>query len=116
MYTFFCGHCLLLLNSILEEHIIYFPLLISVYVCSFTFGALISAVDPVATLAIFRALEVNPTLNMLVFGESVLNDAVAIVMTKSVFLPFSPSRLFSSPPLSRDSVSFFYAFCFSYAP
>ena len=67
------------------------------YVCSFTFGALISAVDPVATLAIFHALEVNPTLNMLVFGESVLNDAVAIVMTKSVSLPFSLSRLFSSP-------------------
>ena len=49
---------------------------------SFTFGALISAVDPVATLAIFHALDVNPTLNMLVFGESVLNDAVSIVMTK----------------------------------
>lgn len=49
---------------------------------SFSFGALISAVDPVATLAIFHALDVSPTLNMLVFGESVLNDAVSIVMTK----------------------------------
>lgn len=52
------------------------------FVQSFTFGALISAVDPVATLAIFHALDVSPTLNMLVFGESVLNDAVSIVMTK----------------------------------
>ena len=52
------------------------------HVCRFAFGALISAVDPVATLAIFHALDVNPTLNMLVFGESVLNDAVSIVMTK----------------------------------
>ena len=52
--------------------------------CSFTFGCLISAVDPVATLAIFHALDVDPTLNMLVFGESVLNDAVSIVMTKFV--------------------------------
>jgi len=51
---------------------------------SFTFGALISAVDPVATLAIFHALDVSPTLNMLVFGESVLNDAVSIVMTKTI--------------------------------
>ncbi len=49
---------------------------------SFAFGSLISAVDPVATLAIFHALDVDPTLNMLVFGESVLNDAVSIVMTK----------------------------------
>jgi sodium/hydrogen exchanger 8 len=62
-----------------------------VYVCSFTFGALISAVDPVATLAIFHALEVNPTLNMLVFGESVLNDAVAIVMTKTIMEQASSS-------------------------
>lgn len=51
---------------------------------SFTFGALISAVDPVATLAIFHALHVDPTLNMLVFGESVLNDAVSIVLTKTI--------------------------------
>ena len=41
---------------------------------SFAFGSLISAVDPVATLAIFQALDVDPVLNMLVFGESILND------------------------------------------
>ncbi|KAA8497908.1 Sodium/hydrogen exchanger 8 [Porphyridium purpureum] len=44
------------------------------------FGALISAVDPVATIAVFSALRVNKTLHFLVFGESVLNDAVAIVL------------------------------------
>ncbi|KAK4531417.1 hypothetical protein CCYA_CCYA08G2274 [Cyanidiococcus yangmingshanensis] len=44
------------------------------------FGSLISAVDPVATIAIFNALRVNRTLHYLVFGESVLNDAVAIVL------------------------------------
>ncbi|KAK3086509.1 hypothetical protein FSP39_019398 [Pinctada imbricata] len=48
---------------------------------SFAFGSLISAVDPVATLAIFHALDVDPVLYMLVFGESVLNDAVSIVLT-----------------------------------
>ena len=48
------------------------------FVQSFAFGSLISAVDPVATLAIFQALDVDPVLNMLVFGESILNDAVAI--------------------------------------
>lgn len=41
-----------------------------------TFGALISAVDPVATIAIFNAMKVDKTLHYLVFGESVLNDAV----------------------------------------
>jgi sodium/hydrogen exchanger 8 len=44
------------------------------------FGSLISAVDPVATLAIFSALQVNPTLHYLVFGESIVNDAVAITL------------------------------------
>eukprot|EP00818_Percolomonas_sp_WS_P009374 CAMPEP_0117437984 /NCGR_PEP_ID=MMETSP0759-20121206/1814_1 /TAXON_ID=63605 /ORGANISM="Percolomonas cosmopolitus, Strain WS" /LENGTH=615 /DNA_ID=CAMNT_0005229651 /DNA_START=161 /DNA_END=2005 /DNA_ORIENTATION=- len=47
---------------------------------AFMFGALICAVDPVATLAIFKALNVNATLHYLVFGESVINDAVAIVL------------------------------------
>ncbi|XP_065828418.1 sodium/hydrogen exchanger 8-like isoform X2 [Oscarella lobularis] len=51
---------------------------------SFAFGSLISAVDPVATLAIFQALDVDPILHMLVFGESVLNDAVSIVMTNTI--------------------------------
>lgn len=50
---------------------------------SFAFGSLVSAVDPVATIAIFNALDVDPILNMLVFGESILNDAVAIVLTNT---------------------------------
>jgi len=54
------------------------------FVESFAFGSLISAVDPVATLAIFQALDVDPVLNMLVFGESILNDAVAIVLTTTI--------------------------------
>jgi sodium/hydrogen exchanger 8 len=46
------------------------------------FGALISAVDPVATLSIMGNSEINcdPLLYSLVFGESVLNDAVSIVL------------------------------------
>ncbi|XP_054743248.1 sodium/hydrogen exchanger 8 [Anastrepha obliqua] len=51
---------------------------------SFAFGSLISAVDPVATVAIFHALDVDPILNMLVFGESILNDAISIVLTTSI--------------------------------
>lgn len=54
------------------------------FVESFAFGSLISAVDPVATVAIFHALDVDPVLNMLVFGESILNDAVSIVLTTTM--------------------------------
>uniref|UniRef100_A0A3Q2Y7S7 Sodium/hydrogen exchanger n=1 Tax=Hippocampus comes TaxID=109280 RepID=A0A3Q2Y7S7_HIPCM len=58
---------------------------------NFAFGSLISAVDPVATIAIFNALNVDPVLNMLVFGESILNDAVSIVLTNTAEGFFSRS-------------------------
>ena len=46
---------------------------------AFVFGALISASDPVAVVALFEELGVPKRLNMLVDGESMLNDATAIV-------------------------------------
>nr|NVI76235.1 Na[+]/H[+] hydrogen exchanger 1 [Cucujiformia] len=60
------------------------------FVESFAFGSLISAVDPVATVAIFHALDVDPVLNMLVFGESILNDAIAIVLTTAALESNNP--------------------------
>ncbi len=45
-----------------------------------TFGALISSTDPVSTLAVFQVKRVDPRLFYLCFGESVLNDALAIVL------------------------------------
>lgn len=44
------------------------------------FGALISATDPVAVVAVFRQLGVPRRLLTLVEGESLLNDGVAIVL------------------------------------
>ncbi|KAB1252561.1 Sodium/hydrogen exchanger 6 [Camelus dromedarius] len=45
------------------------------------FGAIVSATDPVTVLAIFHELQVDVELYALLFGESVLNDAVAIVLS-----------------------------------
>jgi CPA1 family monovalent cation:H+ antiporter len=44
------------------------------------FGALISATDPVAVIAFFRRLGVSKRLSILMEGESLLNDGVAIVI------------------------------------
>ena len=51
---------------------------------SLIFGSLISATDPVTVLAIFGKMGADRDLYSLVFGESVLNDAVAIVLYKTV--------------------------------
>jgi sodium/hydrogen exchanger 3 len=54
------------------------------FVEAMIFGSLISATDPVSVLAVFSKLGVNRDLNAIVFGESILNDAVAIVLVRAV--------------------------------
>ena len=44
------------------------------------FGALISSTDPIATLGILKSAGANPLLYDLIFGESALNDCIAIVV------------------------------------
>uniref|UniRef100_A0A8C1YPD1 Sodium/hydrogen exchanger n=1 Tax=Cyprinus carpio TaxID=7962 RepID=A0A8C1YPD1_CYPCA len=48
------------------------------------FGSIVSATDPVTVLAIFNELQVDADLYALLFGESVLNDAVAVVLSSSI--------------------------------
>ncbi|KYQ93658.1 Na-H exchanger [Tieghemostelium lacteum] len=71
---------------------------------SFAFGAIISSTDPVCTLAIFQALNVDPTLYMLVLGESILNDAASIMLYRSVMT-------FSTDLIWYDIYSFFFIAC-----
>lgn len=75
------------------------------------FGALISAVDPVATLSIMGNTELNcdPLLYSLVFGESVLNDAIAISLFKEFLKYYNPD----GPDLSEAEIpAALLSFCF----
>ncbi|XP_075426203.1 sodium/hydrogen exchanger 9-like [Ascaphus truei] len=66
------------------------------------FGSLMSATDPVTVLAIFHELHVDTDLYTLLFGESVINDAVAIVLTYSISI-YSPKE----NPNVFDAAAFF---------
>jgi CPA1 family monovalent cation:H+ antiporter len=68
------------------------------------FGALISATDPVAVLALFRELRLPRPLTMLVEGESVLNDGTALVLF-SLLLPAAAGGAFS---LASVGIQFVY--------
>lgn len=92
------------------------------------FGALISATDPVSTLAVFAELKVDPNLFYLVFGESVINDAVGVVLfktfTKFVGFPFTPATaglavadffvIFIGSTLIGFTIGLFFAFVFKH--
>ena len=51
---------------------------------SLAFGSLISSTDPVAVLAIFKEMDTDINLYTLIFGESIFNDAISIVMYNTV--------------------------------
>jgi CPA1 family monovalent cation:H+ antiporter len=67
-----------LLSTIIVSEIITWVLDIPL-LAAFAFGALISATDPVAVISFFRSLGVSKRLGLLMEGESLLNDGVAIV-------------------------------------
>ena len=59
------------------------------------FGTILSAVDPVAVVNTFSELNVNFVLYIIVFGESLLNDGVAVALFK----------IFSSPNINNMSIA-----------
>ncbi|OBA26472.1 sodium/hydrogen exchanger, partial [Hanseniaspora valbyensis NRRL Y-1626] len=50
------------------------------FVDALSVGATLSATDPITILSIFNAYKVDPKLYTIIFGESLLNDAISIVM------------------------------------
>ncbi|XP_069493028.1 sodium/hydrogen exchanger 2-like [Ambystoma mexicanum] len=73
---------------------------------SLLFGSLISAVDPVAVLAVFENIHVNEQLYILVFGESLLNDAVTVVLY-NLFKSFCQMRTIENIDIFSGILNFF---------
>jgi len=76
------------------------------------FGALISATDPVAVVALFKELGAPPRLNLLVEGESLFNDGTAIVLFH-ILLGVVTGSVVATSPLHlalTGMASFFYVF------
>ncbi|XP_025029216.1 sodium/hydrogen exchanger 2 [Python bivittatus] len=73
---------------------------------SLLFGSLISAVDPVAVLAVFENIHVNEQLYILVFGESLLNDAVTVVLY-NLFKSFCQMRTIEAIDIFAGIANFF---------
>ncbi|GAU98071.1 hypothetical protein RvY_09267-2 [Ramazzottius varieornatus] len=71
---------------------------------SLMFGALISATDPVAVVALLKDVGTSPALGVVLEGESLLNDGTAIILF-NIFLALSiPSDNFSGESLAVQSV------------
>ncbi|VDM39045.1 unnamed protein product [Toxocara canis] len=70
------------------------------------FATLISAVDPVAVLCVFEEIHVNQLLYICVFGESLLNDAVTIVLYQTFNAMVSAGEL-ASADYVKAGASFF---------
>ena len=65
---------------------------------SFMFGALISATDPVAVVALLKEVGASKRLGTVIEGESLLNDGTAFVL----FLIFKEYVLFNSCCVTTD--------------
>ncbi|KAK9480070.1 Cation/H+ exchanger [Lipomyces japonicus] len=66
------------------------------FVIALGVGATLSATDPITILSIFNAYQVDPKLYTIIFGESILNDAVSIVI-------FETTQKFHGEPASSNS-------------
>ncbi len=73
------------------------------------FGALISATDPVAVIALFKELGAPQRLTILVEGESLLNDATAIVFF-NIILGLAITEHFGASEAGHAVLEFFRVF------
>ena len=72
------------------------------------FASLIAATDPVAVLAIFQEIGVNINLYFMVFGESLLNDGISVVVYNSMVSLGQIEQESGNEPV--DKINYLFAF------
>jgi CPA1 family monovalent cation:H+ antiporter len=75
------------------------------------FGALISSTDPVAVVALFKELGASKRLNILIEGESLLNDATAIVVFSILLDMVTGDSSITLLSTGSAIIEFFRVFC-----
>jgi len=74
------------------------------------FGSLISATDPVAVIALFKELGAPQRLGVLIEGESLFNDATAIVAFNIILAAIATGQGFGSAMLQQGGINFLISF------
>jgi hypothetical protein len=78
------------------------------YVESLTFGALISSIDPIAVLSVLNNMGMTDmdTIYVVIFGESLLNDGVAIVLFETLVRFLDDSIIIDSEEIAAAAIHF----------
>lgn len=101
-----------------------FGLLVSIFVIAFAltyllglpfeiallFGAIISATDPIAVLALFKTLGAPKRLALVADGESMFNDATAVIAFRAISAFVVADAAFKPVTLLDSTVDFLYVF------
>ncbi|GIK83742.1 MAG: hypothetical protein BroJett025_03640 [Patescibacteria group bacterium] len=74
------------------------------------FGSLISATDPIAVLAIFKELGAPKRLSLVAEGESMFNDATAVIAFKLLAGFVIAEKVFSTSEIFKGIADFSYVF------
>jgi CPA1 family monovalent cation:H+ antiporter len=77
---------------------------------AFLFGAMISSTDPIAVLALFKTLGVPRRLALIVDGESMFNDATAVIAFRVVLSLLTGAYAFTAQTAVYTVTHFTYVF------